>query len=167
MVEGGIYTPARVAAFLAQLAHESGEFRYMQELADGSAYDNRPDLGNTRPEAIEVAERHGSTPGRWFKGHGPLQITGFDNHRDCSLALYGDASILLDEPLRLTRPTDGCRAAVWFWTIRGLNAQADKNTEIAFKAITRSINGGLNGYAERARYWQRARSVVGADGEPY
>ena len=161
MHEGEIGTPERIAAFIAQLAHESGEFRYMQELADGSAYDHRADLGNTRPEAIEIAERHGSTPGRWWKGHGPIQITGFDNHRDCSLALYGDATVLLEEPLRLTRPTDGCRAAVWFWNENGLNAQADKNTEQAFKAITRTINGGLNGYDDRKRYWDRARSVLG------
>ena len=162
MHEGEIDSTVRMSAFLAQLAHESGEFRYMQELADGSAYDNRADLGNTRPEAVEIATRHGSTPGRWWKGHGPIQITGFDNHRDCSLALYGDETVLLEEPLRLTRPTDGCRAAVWFWSTRALNQWADKNTEESFKAITRRINGGLNGWGERLRYWERARSVLGA-----
>jgi putative chitinase len=163
MHEGEIDTGPRMAAFLAQLAHESGQFRYMQELADGSAYDNRKDLGNTRPEAIQIAEAHGSTPGRWWKGHGPIQITGYDNHRECSETLYGDPMVLLHEPLRLTRPTDGCRGAVWFWTKHGLNGQADKNTEESFRSITRTINGGLNGYADRRQYWLRALSVLGAD----
>lgn len=161
MAEGDIATPERVSAFVAQLAHESGEFRYMQELADGSAYDDRADLGNTRAEAVEISGRHGSSPGRWWKGHGPIQITGFDCHRDCSLALYGDERVLLENPMKLTRPTDGCRAAVWFWNSRNLSAWADKNTEDAFKAITRRINGGLNGWQERLRYWQRAKSVLG------
>lgn len=165
MHEGEIDTPARMSAFLAQLAHESGEFRYMQELADGSAYDARADLGNTRAEAIRIAESHGSSPGRWWKGHGPMQITGYDNHRDCSEALYGDPMVLLHEPLKLTRPTDGCRAAAWYWNTRGLSLWADKNTEDAFRAITRRINGGLNGYHDRKRYWDRARSVLGAEDE--
>ena len=161
MDEGEINTPERTAAFLAQLAHESGEFRYMQELADGSAYDHRADLGNTRPEAIQISESHGSSPGRWWKGHGPIQITGYDNHRDCSEALYGDPMVLLHDPMRLTRPTDGCRSAVWFWNTRNLNTWADKDTEEGFKAITRRINGGLNGWNDRLRYWERARSVLG------
>lgn len=163
MHEGEIETPERMAAFIAQLAHESGEFRYMQELADGSAYDNRADLGNTRQEAIQIAEAHGSSPGRWWKGHGPIQITGFDNHRDCSTALYGDPMVLLNEPMKLTRPTDGCRAAAWFWNTRNLSQWADKNTEEAFKAITRRINGGLNGWHDRLRYWERAKSVLGVE----
>jgi putative chitinase len=162
MHEGEIDSPERVAAFVAQLAHESVEFRYMQEIATGERYDNRADLGNTRPEAVKIAESHGSSPGRWWKGHGPIQITGFDNHRDCSKALYGDETILLHDPLRLTRPTDGCRAAVWFWSVHALNAQADKNTEAGFKAITRTINGGLNGYTDRKRYWERAKTVLRA-----
>jgi predicted chitinase len=65
--------------------------------------------------------------------------------------------------LRLTRPTDGCRAAVWFWNVNGLSAQADRNTEAGFRAITLTINGGLSHYDERHRYWMRARSVLGAE----
>jgi putative chitinase len=70
--------------------------------------------------------------------------------------------ILLHDPMRLTRPTAGCRSAVWFWNDRGLNAIADQNTEDAFKKITRVINGGMNGYHDRKRFWDRARSVLGA-----
>src|SRR3990167_4775332 len=77
----------REAAFLAQIAHESGGFRYVRELASGQAYENRVDLGNTEPEAIRIAAEHGSTPGRWWKGHGLIQITGYDNHLACGDAL--------------------------------------------------------------------------------
>jgi putative chitinase len=55
MEEFGINTPKRQAAFLAQLAHESGSLRYVQEIASGAAYDNRADIGNTRPDAIALA----------------------------------------------------------------------------------------------------------------
>lgn len=79
MDEFGIDTPARKAAFVAQLAHESWSFRYVSEIASGLAYNGRKDLGNTRPEAIRIAAEHGSTPGPWWKGHGLIQITGYDN----------------------------------------------------------------------------------------
>lgn len=139
-------SPFRVAAFLAQLAHESGEFRYMQELADGSAYEGRKDLGNVRPG-----------DGKKFKGHGPIQITGRANHESCSLALYGDTR-LVDDPTPITRPTDGCRAAGWFWKMHGLNELADA---MNFKEITRRINGGYTHEAEREMYYHRALEVMG------
>jgi putative chitinase len=68
MVEFGIDTPARVGMFLANVAHESGSLRYTREIASGAAYDNRADLGNTRPDAIVIAGQHG--------GHGNLGDTG-------------------------------------------------------------------------------------------
>ena len=64
MNEFAITTPARQAAFLAQLAHESGSLRYVQEIASGAAYDNRADLGNTRPDAIALAELAGPLAAR-------------------------------------------------------------------------------------------------------
>ena len=154
MAEFEINTPARQAAFIAQLAHESGEFRYMQELADGSAYDYRADLGNTDPIAIEVARRNGTTAGRWFKGHGPIQITGYSNHKACGEALGVD---LVEHPRALTEPELGCRSAAWFWASRGLNALADRGD---FLGITRRINGGTNGLADRQQYWERAKRVL-------
>ena len=68
MIEFEIDTPLRASAFIAQLAHESASFVYFEELASGKAYDNRADLGNTRPEAIEIARLYNTTPGRWWKG---------------------------------------------------------------------------------------------------
>lgn len=145
MAEAGIDTPARESAFLAQIAHESGSLRYVREIADGKAYEGRADLGNTQPG-----------DGPRFKGRGLIQITGRANYRACSLALFGDER-LLDHPELLEGVTPACRSAAWFWKSRGLNALADSG---AFKAITKAINGGLNGYADRLAYYQRAKGVI-------
>ena len=148
MIKGDIKTPDRIAAFLAHLAHESGEYRYMQELADGWAYEGRADLGNVQPG-----------DGPRFKGHGPIQITGRDNHRACGQALGLD---LESDPTLLTRPEYGTAAAVWFWTQGNgkidLNLLADRGW---FKTITRVINGGYNGLSERRQYWDRNRALLG------
>ena len=144
MVEGGIDNPLRVAAFLAQLAHESGEYRYMAELASGDDYEGRLDLGNTEPG-----------DGRKFKGHGPIQITGRANHAACGAALGLD---LISDPLQITKPEHGTRAAVWFWNSRNLSVLADLSW---FQTITRIVNGGLNGWADRLNYYTRNRSILG------
>lgn len=145
---GRIDTPVRIAAFVAQLAHESGEYRYMEEIADGSAYEGRADLGNVLPG-----------DGPRFKGHGPIQITGRANHRACGAWLGLD---LEADPLLLTRPEYGTASAVWFWTQGNgkidLNLLADRGW---FKTITRIINGGLNGLSDRRQYWDRNRALLG------
>jgi putative chitinase len=157
MAEWQIDTPARASAFLAQLAHESGELRWMQEIASGAAYDNRADLGNTRPEAIRIAKAHGTTPGRFWKGHGPIQITGYDNH----LAVAGALGInCLTKPHLLTEPEYAFRGAGWFWDSRDLNELADEGE---FRRVTRGVNGGVNGLKERVDYWLRAMRVLGAE----
>jgi predicted chitinase len=139
-----IDTPERIAAFLAQLAHESGEYRYMEEIADGSAYEGRADLGNTEPG-----------DGVRFKGHGPIQITGRANHRACGVALGID---LIVEPRLICEPEFGTASACWFWNSRGLSPLADID---AFHEITRRINGGFNGWADRVEYWRRNREILG------
>lgn len=139
---GNIVTPPDITAFFAHLAHESGEYRYMEELADGSAYDTRTDLGNT-PEL--------DGDGAWFKGHGPIQITGHDAHLKCGVALGID---LIKNPRLLTLPEYGTVSAVWFWTKYKpwLQPAAKKGW---FKVTQRLVNGGLNGWLERLAYYQR------------
>lgn len=153
MAEFHIDTPVRQAAFIAQIAHESGSFTYMREIADGSAYDNRADLGNTRPEAIEIARINDTTPGRFYRGRGLIQITGYDNYAACSEALFGDTATLTHNPFILERKEPACRSAAWYWFSRGLNAIADAGN---FEKITRRINGGLAGYPDRLAFHQRA-----------
>jgi len=149
--EYNINSPLRFSAWIAQIAHESGELRYVNELASGEDYADREDLGNTKPDAIRRAM--GKNVGAFYKGHGLIQITGYDNHAQCSKALFGDDR-LLDNPLLLVSPENAVASACWFWVSRGLNAYADKE---AMQTITRRINGGLNGFPERMRYYKEAR----------
>jgi putative chitinase len=137
-------SPARVCAFLAQVAHESGELRYVREIASGEEYEGRADLGNTEPG-----------DGVKFKGRGLIQITGRSNYRDCGDALGVD---LISSPELLERPDLACRSAGWFWQKHGLNSIADNG---GFELITRRINGGLNGYADRMAYLHRAQQTLG------
>ena len=145
MNEAGITTPKRRAAFLAQVAHESGQLRFFEEIASGAAYEGRRDLGNVRPG-----------DGRRFKGRGPIQLTGRTNYRAAGRALGID---LENNPTRAATPEVGFRVAAWYWRTRGLNELADQGD---FREITRRINGGFNGLADRQQFWARARSVLGA-----
>lgn len=140
-----INTPARVAAFLAQLAHESGGFRYVRELASGRAYEGRKDLGN-----IYAGD------GVRFKGRGLIQITGRANYQRLAndLQLVG----LLQNPHWLESDKWAVWSAGWFWDKTGLNALADEGL---FKQITRKINGGYNGLEDRYKYYERAKKVLG------
>lgn len=144
MVEFEIDTPLRMAAFLAQLFHESGSLRYVKEIASGGAYEGRRDLGNTEPG-----------DGIRYKGRGLIQITGRYNYRDCGQALGLD---LLNNPELLEEPENACRSAAWFWGSRKLNELADAEN---FKLITKKVNGGYNGYQERLAFYERAKTVLG------
>jgi putative chitinase len=145
MNEADITTPRRQAAFLAQLAHESGELRFWEELADGKAYEGRKDLGNVQPG-----------DGPRYKGRGPIQLTGRNNYRAAGLALGVD---LENNPEHAKEPAIGFRVATWFWTTRGLNAFADAGD---FREITRRINGGYNGLAQREAYYAVALNILKA-----
>ncbi|HVG60102.1 MAG TPA: glycoside hydrolase family 19 protein [Hyalangium sp.] len=144
MAEAGINTPRQKANFLAQLAHESGQFRYMEEIASGAAYEGRRDLGNTQPG-----------DGTRFKGRGPIQLTGRANYQAAGRALGID---LVNNPTAAASPEVGFRTAAWFWNTRGLNNLAEQGN---FREVTRRINGGFNGLADRQQYYNRALSVLG------
>ena len=145
MREFHINTPVRQAAFLAQIAHESGELRYVEEIASGIAYEYRKDLGNTQPG-----------DGMKFKGRGLIQITGRNNYHECGKALGVD---LITNPELLETNDLACRSAAWFWASRGLNDLADRGD---FERITKRINGGLNGLKERQAYYVKAMLYLGA-----
>ncbi|MGA9521082.1 MAG: glycoside hydrolase family 19 protein [Myxococcaceae bacterium] len=143
MAEAGINTPKRQAAFLAQLAHESGQLRYMEEIASGAAYEGRRDLGNTQPG-----------DGTRYKGRGPIQLTGRANYRAAGKALGID---LENNPTRAADPDVAFRVATWYWSSRNLNQYADSGD---FSTITKRINGGYNGAADRNRYYQSALNIL-------
>lgn len=144
MAEFEIDTPRRKAAFLAQVAHESGSLRYVKEIADGLAYEDRKDLGNTSPG-----------DGIKFKGRGLLQVTGKANYRACGMALGLD---LIGSPVLLEEPANACRSAGWFWSWKKLNQFADTD---AFGSLTRAINGGYTGLDDRLSHWLRTRKGFG------
>jgi predicted chitinase len=147
MQEANIDTPMRQAAFVAQIAHETGGFRWFHELGSDAyfrRYDGRIDLGNTQPG-----------DGARFKGRGFIEITGRTNYQKAGAALGLD---LIDNPALAETPAVGARIAAWYWQSHNLNELADKG---AFLTITRRINGGLNGLADREAYYERAKRVLG------
>lgn len=135
----GINTKKRENYFIAQIAHESGELRYMEELASGKDYEGRRDLGN-----VEAGD------GVKFKGRGLIQITGRANYQIISEALGCD---FISKPELLSKSKYAVLSACWFWKKKGLNEYADKGM---FQTITRRINGGLNGLNYRLKYLERA-----------
>jgi putative chitinase len=148
MIEGGITTVTRAAAFLGQLAHESGDLRYMEEIASGEKYEGRADLGN-----IE----HGDGPR--YKGRGPIQLTGRENYSRYGTAL---GVPLVQHPELAADPEIGFRIAVKYWVDHRLNERADR---LDWIGITRAINGGVNGYDIRLLKTQVALAVLGREVE--
>ena len=141
--------------FIAQLAVESGEFKYTKELVSGAAYDTgrlARALGNT-PEA--------DGDGQFYKGRGLIQITGHDNYEACGKALGLD---LLRHPELLEQPEWAVKSAFWYYAARHLEKYTYEPTLDNFKAMTKAINGGYNGLQERIKYWERAKKVQFTDG---
>ncbi|WP_460117488.1 glycoside hydrolase family 19 protein [Pseudomonas sp. S2_C03] len=148
-----IASPKRMAAFLAQVGHESGQLHYLRELGNEqylSRYDTDP-----------LAMRLGNTPaadgdGQKYCGRGLIQITGRRNYLQCSQGLFGDER-LLARPELLEQAQWAAQSAAWYWAQNGLNELADRDL---FNSITRRINGGLNGLQNRLQLWARARAVL-------
>lgn len=147
MAEFGINTPVRRAQFLAQVAHETAELRYMEEIASGAAYEGRKDMGNTEPG-----------DGKRFKGRGVFQITGRTSYQKYGEQLGVD---LIGHPEFTSSPQVAFRLAALIWQTNGLNELADKDN---IRAITQRINGGYNGLDDRTRYLERAKSALGVGG---
>ena len=147
----GVNTMLRTAAFVAQLAHESAEFRFMEEIWG-------PIPAQTRYEPpSELAKRLGNTQagdGKRFKGRGPIQITGRFNYKK-----YGDllGTDLVLQPDLAAQPAVAFSTAGLFWKTNGLNELADGEQ---FVTITKRINGGTNGLPDREKYYARAKDVL-------
>jgi len=157
-VGAGLNRPHRLAHYLAQLAHESGIWKYDREIWKPTAaqlkYEGRSDLGNTQPG-----------DGYKYRGRGPIQITGRTNYRKFARwARSMDANapdFEADPEAVLTDPWEGL-SPIWYWdsgnpTGRSLNTFADANDLLT---ITRRINGGTNGLADRKAKYTRAALVL-------
>jgi putative chitinase len=141
-----INTSLRQAHFLAQLGHESGSLRYTAELANGTAYEGRTDLGNTQPG-----------DGPRFKGRGLIQITGRANYTSYGNDRGKDYITGLNPTLLATDPNIAADCSGWFWATRHLNALADNDDLLT---ITERINGGTNGLDDRARRLKLAKCLL-------
>lgn len=130
----------RLAHFMAQLIHESGSFRYMEEIASGQAYEGRADLGNSQPG-----------DGKLYKGRGPIQLTGRANYRKYGARLGMDFE---RHPEIVGYPSIGLRVALEYWASHNLNALADADD---IEAITRKINGGQNGLDDRKAHLAKVK----------
>ena len=150
----GIDNNRRIVHYLAQVFHESGALRYVEELASGAAYENRKDLGNIKPG-----------DGKRFKGRGYIQLTGranyekFNAHDLCTADVVANPAAVAEFPLNQI-------ASMWFWQRNGLNELADQDDggmigEEIVTRITKKVNGGQNGLGQRKFYYRRFKKEFG------
>lgn len=155
MLAAGCTTVNRAAMWCAQLGHESGGLRWMEEIASGAAYEWRADLGNTQPG-----------DGVRYKGRGPIQVTGRANYTAVSKWAHGEglaptATFFVDNPTQLASDQYGFLGPVWYWTEArpGINSLCDAQDLVG---VTRAINGGTNGLDDRRYRWQRCLAIGAA-----
>ena len=170
-----INTPRRVAAFVAQCAHESGSFAFIKENLNYKAASLMKTFGKyfptqelaaqyeKRPERIAnrvYANRMGngdeaSGDGYRFCGRGLIQLTGRDNYT----FFAGSLDIPVEEASEYLAPFEGAaQSACWFWETNNLNRFADAGD---IKGLTRAINGGYIGLEDRIRHYEHALHVMG------
>jgi putative chitinase len=138
-----ISTRLRIAHFVSQTCHESASFSTTEEFASGSQYEGRGDLGNTQPG-----------DGRRYKGRGLLQLTGHSNYRKYGQILGID---LEGDPVRAADPVLSLQIACEYWKSRDINPDCDRNDIIT---VTKKINGGLNGLAQRREFLAKALDAL-------
>lgn len=134
-----------IPAFIAQVAHESGNFHYLKEIANGKEYEGRKDLGNIK-----------DGDGIKYKGRGYIQITGRYNYEKF-MKWLGGAPDVVTNPEMIEHPHLAMLATIWFWTTHGCNKLASMGD---FENLTRRINGGLNGYSDRLSIYNRAKKFL-------
>ena len=143
-----IDTPLRLAHFLAQILHESGGLRYVEEIwgptPAQSRYEGRNSLGNLQPG-----------DGHRFRGRGLVQLTGRTNYE----AYGADRGIdFTENPDLVSTPQYATDVAGWFWDKKKLNRWADEDN---VEMVTRRVNGGLNGFEDRKHYLRIAKDILG------
>jgi putative chitinase len=173
-----INTPNRIAAFVAQVAHESGDFRYTEENLNYSwsglrktwpgkfPTDELAQQYHRQPERIAnlvYAGRYGnagesSGDGWKYHGRGLIQLTFHDNYEAYSSAIAEPP--IISAPSLVAQPGHAALSACWFWQSHGLNPLADAGDQVGFNQISFKINGGWNGKEDRLENWAEARAVM-------
>lgn len=153
LIEFEITTPTRIAAFMAQVAHETGGFRYLTEIWGPT--DQQKKYEPPSPLAARLGNINAGD-GKRYRGRGLIQITGRANYK-----MYGErlGLKLETEPELAAKPDVAVRVAGSYWKANGLNGLADKASVDAFYQVTRRINGGLNGVQDRLARWKKAKEV--------
>lgn len=181
MTRFSITTPNRIRAFLAQVGHESGQLRLVEEnlnysiagllstfgryftmSADANSYARNPEKIANRVYANRLGNGGEQSGDGWrFRGRGLIQLTGRSNYRSAGLGLGVD---LETAPDKLLTPEYAALSAAWFWHSRALNAVADglggTDDIQVFRRITRTINGGTNGQADREMLYGKAKKMI-------
>lgn len=145
MADYEISSLLRARHFIAQVAHESAQFNYNKEIASGAAYEGRLDLGNNQ-----------KGDGVKFKGRGLIHLTGRTNYAHLSDQMFRDDR-LLRNPEILEEPKYSVESACIFWWNNDLNEIADTDN---IKLITKIINGGYNGLADRIEFYNRCTKYI-------
>jgi putative chitinase len=173
-----IDTSLEVAHFFSQVGHECDQFNAFEEYASGAAYEGRKDLGNLY-----------AGDGVKFKGRGALQTTGRANYRLANAeflkfpfltaqerSLFENEG-LLRNPAILAEPKWATLSAMIYWTNKDINNLCmPDNQQVTIKrydgtkwynytcfpieAITRKVNGGMNGFEERKAFYQKIKAMV-------
>ena len=168
-----ISSPRRQAAFIGQCAHESGNFKTLQENLNYSAEGLMKTWPSRFPN-LEYASQYARNPAKIagkvyngrlgntseeeaskFLGRGLIQLTGKENYANCGTALGVD---FVGNPTLLIEPKYAALSAGWFWNKKGLNGLADSGD---FETMTKRINGGLIGLDDRKAKIAKALSILG------
>lgn len=171
-VKYDINTSQRQAAFIGQCAHESGNFKVLQENLNYSA-EGLMKTWSSRFPTKEIADQYARQPAKIagkvyngrlgnsneeeaakYLGRGLIQLTGRENYENCGSGIGVD---LLDNPDLLTTPEYACLSAGWFWNKKSLNALADSGD---IDTMTKRINGGLIGLEDRKEKIAKALSIL-------
>jgi len=139
-----INTVPRIRHFLSQTAHESGGLQWMEEIASGSAYEGRRDLGNVSPG-----------DGRKYKGAGVIQLTGRHNYQKFADFIRDQKVMQGHSYVAQVYPFT---SAGFWWKNNNMNALCDRGGTV--KQVTKKVNGGYNGLADRQRYYDKACQVI-------
>jgi putative chitinase len=170
-----INTPQRIAAFIAQCAHESGNFvfltenlnykaesltkifgKYFKDMATAKAYEKKPEKIANRIYANRMGNGDEASGDGWrYRGRGLIQLTGKTNYTWFAASL----EISAEEAAEYTQTFEGAaQSACWFWETNKLNNEADKGD---IKTMTRKINGGFIGLDDRIKHYNHALHVLG------
>lgn len=173
----GVITPLRLAHFYAQLAHESAGFTHLVENLNynaaalmrtfpkrffsestAQAYEHQPERIANRVYSLRMGNGDEASGDGWtYRGRGLIQLTGRDNYKAASKAVFNDALWLVDNPDEAAVPRPACLIAGWYWSANGCNEAADHDD---VSKVTKIINGGTNGLEERMRLLGRAKAVL-------